>query len=251
LLSAGFWIEAVAVTDSFEQVEGGIQVLEPDGRYRPVSTPLGFTDFAFRNAVAAFDTAYRMLGRTPTVKEVQKFWPRIPTATYSAHYLTPEFKQALEYRGIEWEPESGLSLEQSMALLKLTDPTDRRTTNVKLKELGIPMARFQAWMKQKLFAESYRARSEDNLKDAIPMALNRLIGNAEAGDQKALEKILEMTGRWNPNERQVEDARTVVLKVIESVIKRVTDPEVRRAILGDVQAEVMSFDILNQRAVEG
>lgn len=231
----------------FEEVPGGIRVRDGKNTYHRVPAPDGFTEYMFRNTVAAFDSAYRLQGKLPSVSEVHKFWPGIPVKTISALFLTDEFKQALEHRGINWDPDSGLSLEQSMVLLAVTDFTDRRSLGVKLRDLKVPLARYQAWLKQPLFSESYRRRSEDNLKDAVPLALNRLVGNADAGDQRAIEKVLEITGRYNPAQMQLDDARTVVLSVIESVIRRVTDPEIRREIMNDVQAQVVAFDLTHQR----
>src|SRR5688572_15833275 len=98
------------MSDDFPMIDGGIKVRSKDGRLSPVKTPLGFTDYVFRSAVAAFDTAYRTLGKLPSVTEVHEFWKRIPLKTYSALFVTPEFKQALEYRGIEWEVDNGLSI---------------------------------------------------------------------------------------------------------------------------------------------
>ena len=215
-------------------LEESIIVRDPDGRFKPVQPPEGFTPLAFRNAVAAYDTAYRTLGKQPTVDEVHIIWPKIPKITYSMLFLTEEFRRALLYRGIEFNHETGLTIEQSMALLKLTDPTDRRMTNTKLKDLGIPMARYQAWMKQPLFIGSYKTQSEAGLKEAVPMVLTKLVGNAETGDQRAIEKVLEITGRWNPAAQQVDDARTVVLAIVESVIKHVQDAEIRKEIMADV-----------------
>lgn len=213
---------------------GGISVREPDGRFQPVKTPSGFTDSAFRNAVAAADLAYRTNGQLPSVDDCYRVWPRIPKKTYAALFLSEEFKQALRYRGVEWDSNAGLSLEQGMALLKLTDPSDRRTTGVKLKELGIPMPKYEAWMRQPLFAESYAKRTEALFAGAVPMALNKIVANAEMGDMRAIELILNITGRWNPSAQSVEDARAVVMKVIEAVIKHVPDSSVRAAIMADV-----------------
>lgn len=229
----------------FETFEGGVIVRQADGRFQSAKTPEGFTDLAFRNAIAAYDTAYRTQGRLPSVDEVYKVFPKLPKVTYSTLLLTPEFKQALHYRGIELDSEAGLSLEQSMALLKLTDPTDRRSTSTKLKEMGIPMPKFQAWMKQPMFLASYRERSEKGLAEAIPMVLQRLVGNAEASDQRAIEKVLEITGRWNPAQQQVEDAKTVVLAVVEAVIKHVSDPDVRKEIMADISLVAGTLGALN------
>jgi hypothetical protein len=239
------------VNDNFEQVQSGIRVREAgSNRINRVDTPSGFSDLMFRNVVAAFDTAYRTLGMLPTVTDVHKYYPSAPVKTISALFLTEEFKDAIRYRGIDWSPDSGLSMEQNMALLALSDPTDRRSTSVKMRDLGIPYSRLSAWMRHPLFAQTRMQMSENNLKDAVPMVIDKVIGNAEAGDQRALELILKMTGRWNPDQMQLDDAKTVVLKVVESVIRNVSDAKIRAAILADVQAEVVSFNALHQQAVE-
>ena len=238
--------------DDFELFEGGISVRKPDGRFQPVTTPPGFTDLAFRNAVAAFDTAYRVQGRLPTVDMVHQVWPKIPKKTYSALYLTEEFKQALRYRGIEWDIDNGLSMEQSMVITKLSNPFDRRSISAKLRELGIPMPRYQNWLKQPLFYEALNKISVDAYREALPSIRNRLIGNAESGDQRAIELVFAITGEWDPNQRQLEDARTVVMSMVEAIIARVKDPEVRKQIFADVQGHAAILTMMSQsKALEG
>lgn len=215
---------------------GAIKVRQKDGRFRRVSTPNGVTDELFRNAVAAFDTAYRLNGVVPDVNECHRIWPKITKAVYASLFLTAEFKAALAYRGVDWEPETaGISTEQSYAITALSNPTDRRSQGVKLRELGVSPTKWQAWMRQPLFAEVFRRRAESNLSDAIPIAINALIGNAESGDNQAIKLLFEMTGRYNPTQVALDDARTVVMAMVEAVVKH-TSPEVRELILADVQA---------------
>lgn len=223
------------IDENFASGDGTLTVRDPMGNYRPVETPDGFTDFAFRTIVAAVDTHYRQYGKLPDATETQRIATSYTTKVISSLMMTDEFKLALGYRGVEWKVDSGLSLQQSMALLKLCDWTDSRSTSVKLKELGIPMARYQAWMKQPLFAESYRARTEDALGDAVPLALQKLLGNVEKSDQRAIEKVLEITGRWNPAQQQIEDVRLFVIRCMEAIVKHVPDPVVRQAIMADIR----------------
>jgi len=238
------------MTDEFQQGDGTLAVREQDGRYHRVVTPPGFSDHAFRNIVAATDTLFRLNGSFPSVTEVQKMWPKATVKTISALFVTEAFKEALEYRGVTQDIDSGLSMEQSMALLKLTDFTDRRSTSTKLRELSIPMARYQAWMKQPLFAEHYRNRTEDQFKDASTLALNKLMANMETGDQRAIEKVLEITGRYNPAQQQIEDVRNILVRIVEAIIRNVPDPDVRRAIMNDISAVTESHALL-QRQIEG
>lgn len=219
------------MVDNFEKDDGRIRVRTPKGAIRPVKTPRGFSDHVFRNVLAATDTLFRQNGELPSVDEVQAMWPNASMKTISALMVTDEFRQAMDYRGIQWNVDSGLSEEQQFCILKLNDPGDRRSRKVKLQELGIPMSRFQAWLKWPMFAEALRKGAEDNLKEAIPMAINTIVAEAEV-NYKAAEKVLEITGRYDPNNRQMEDLRLLVTRLVEAVTKHTT-PEQRAAILSD------------------
>lgn len=221
---------------AFDLDDDSVLVVHDDGRVRRSPVPSGVEPHTFRNALAAVDVLYRREGVFPTIDEVYKSWPKITKKTYSKIFATSEFKQALELRGIDMQPSLGLSEEQSMAILLLSDPTDRRTTSTKLRQLGISMPKYQAWMRQPLFSQTLRQRAEQNIGDAIPVALNRLIGNAEAGDQRAIEKLLEVSGRHNPAQTEIANAREVVLRLVEIILSRVHDQPTRNAILQDLTA---------------
>jgi hypothetical protein len=218
-----------------EAFDGGIQVADPAGKFKQIATPDGFTDVAFRNAVSAFDTAYRVNGVVPSVDDMAMLLPNVPKKTLSKVVLTPEFKEALAYRGLSFDPEKdGLSMEQQTTLLKLSDPFDKRALSTKLKELGVPMPRFQAWLKQPLFFEVYNKYSQNAYREALPALRNRLISNAEAGDHKAIELVFAITNEWNPAQQSLEDARVIIMKIVEAITTHVKDPETRKAILTDI-----------------
>lgn len=220
--------------EEFEQFEGGVAVHLPNGDTKHIATPEGFTDSAFRGTLAAFHTAFLRNGKIPSVDEIHELWPRLSKKVISGILGTLEFREALHHRGIQWDAKDGLSMEQQTVLLKLADPFDRRGLASKLKDLGVPMPRFQAWMKQPLFNELFNKQTKDNYVEALPAIRQRLIGNAEAGDQRAIELVFAMTGEWNPNQQHLEDARTIVLKVVEAIIRHVKDAKTREAILSDV-----------------
>ena len=213
-----------------------ILVVNQDGRVRRSPVPEGFDPSVFRDILAAINIYYLRNGVVPTVDEVHKSWDRIPKKTYSKAYATDELAVALDIRGIDMQPTSGISPEQARAIQLLSDPTDRRTLNVKLRQLGISMPKYQNWMRQPLFAELLSKRSEQNLGDAVHVAMNRLIGNADAGDQRAIEKVLEISGRYNPQQQELVNARQVVLVLVEAVLKHVPDKEAKDAILAEVES---------------
>ena len=233
------------MTENFLVANDSIMVRDPKKGFQVVKTPDGITDEQFRNAVAAAYTFYRQTGKLPTTTDLTKVHNSITSKTYSRLMLTDEFKQALRYRGVEWDEDAGLTLEQQSVLIKLQDFTDRRSIGVKLKELGVPMARYQAWLKQPLFRKAHNDAAEAVIQEAVAPALLALSGKAAAGEDRAIEKLLEISGRWNPNAMAAEDAKVVVMTLLEAIIKHVKDPEVKKAIMSEVSLAAGTLEALN------
>lgn len=194
--------------------------------------------------MAAGYTHWRATGALPTVSDITKIIGGVTAPQVSKAMLSDEFKVALAYRGIQWEENAGLTLEQQSVLLKLQDFTDRRSLGVKLRELGVPMARYQAWLRQPLFRKAMNEGAEQILQEAVAPALLALSGKAAAGEDRAIEKLLEISGRWNPNKMAAEDARVVVMTLLEAVIKHVPDPETRKAIMSEVSLAAGTLEAL-------
>ena len=195
--------------------EGRELVIKMDGRVRRSPVPDGFSPAMFRHAVAGADLLYRRKGVMPSLNELVSSWEDFDKKTIAKIWTTPEFKAALEIRGIKFDVKQGLTAEQLYAIQILQDPTDRRTTKTKLEAVGIPIGKYRAWMRNPVFARAMNEQAEHNLGDSVQMALNKLVANAEAGDQRAIEKILEISGRWNPQQQEVQNARTVVMTMME------------------------------------
>jgi hypothetical protein len=190
-------------------------------------------------------------GRVATPLEAHERWPRIPLVTYQKATLELEFQRALELRGIELDPTATLSEIQHLALMKLTDPADRRTERAKLRELGVSWPRYQGWLMNTVFVSEKRKMTERVFGDVQDVALIKLRGNVEAGDQRAIEFALEVTGRYNKNTLAIADARTVVQLVADAVIKNTSgDAATREAILNDIRAAIVGFDMNNRKALE-
>ena len=213
---------------------GTLDVRAPDGRVQVVSVPEGVDAVVFRNVVSAVDTAFRTIGVMPSLNEAYKVFPKIPKSTFGRVWKTEEFARALEARGVQVDPDAGLHPLQQAALVAITDFTSTKTLKAKLESVGATPSQHQAWMKNPLYAESYRERTEAQFKDAVPTAMNALLSNVEKGDQRAIEKVLEITGRYNPNQRELENARVVIVTLVEALQRHVKDPEVMKAILEEV-----------------
>lgn len=235
----------------FEEAASGVIVHTPHGDVKNIPTPKGFDTKTFKGVLAAFHTAYLAAGKIPTVDQVYAVWPKTTKKNISGLMGTLEFRNALNHRGIQFDPKDGLSMEQHTVLLKLSDPFDRRGISAKLRDLGVPMARFQAWQKQPLFSELLNQQTKSNYEEALPAIRQRLIGNAESGDQRAIELVFAMTGEWNPQQQHLDDAKTIILKVVEAIIKHVKDRDVREAILADVSLYAGTLSAVgSQRSLE-
>ena len=61
---------------------------------------------------------------------------------------------------------------------------------------------------------------------------------------RAIEKILEISGRWNPQQQEVQNARTVVMLVMEVLQEELAgDTEKLSRILDRVRAKVSVLSI--------
>lgn len=226
------------------ETEGRELVIQADGRVLRSPVPDDFSPAMFRHIVAAIDRLYRRNGIIPTPAEVARDWEGFQVKVVQKAFATEELKSALRIRGVEMDAKAGLTDEQLYALTILQDPTDRRTTSAKLRDIGISMAKYQGWMRNPVFSGYMNTQAEHNLGDAVQMALNRMIGNAEAGDQRALEKILEMSGRWNPQQQELQNARTVVLTFMEVIQSEIDDPALLARINSKVRSKLDSLTIV-------
>lgn len=231
------------MTERDFEVEGNELVIKTDGRVVRSPVPQELDPKVFRHIVAAVDLLYRQTGAVPSEKDVLRHWEGFHPKTVQIAMASDEIRDALQIRGIQWDVKLGLNAEQLNALLLLQDPTDLRSTSAKLKDIGVPMARYRAWMRNPGFAKQMTQQSEANLGDAVQMALNKLIGNAEAGDMRAIEKILEISGRWNPQQTEVENARQVVMIVLEALEKHAS-PEVLRSVMEEVQGKTRNLSVM-------
>lgn len=200
----------------------------------PLPVPRGFSAVSFRNGLAAAYTAFMAHGKIPTPAEMHEVWGRIPEKTYAELVLTDEFKQALRHRGVDWDDNSGLSYEQSLTIDKLSDPSDRRGEGAKIKDLGVSPVVLAAWKKNPLFMKVLRDRSESNLQEHLPAVMNALVGSAQGGNMQAIDRVLAMTGRYDPSNREVIVLREMIQQLLRIITLRVPDAEIRQAIADDI-----------------
>ena len=223
-----------------DEMTGKLQIVT-DGRVVSSPVPRGFDPVEFRHIVAAIDMLYRRNGVLPTEEEVLATWT-FKKKTVQRAFQSEELKSALTLRGIQWDPKDGLTQQQLNTMLLLQNPSDMRTTEKKLESIGVSMTQYRAWMRNPLFKSQMEQQAEHNLGDSVQMAINKLIANAEGGDIQAINKVLEISGRWNPQQQEVQNARTVLTVFIEA-LERHASPEVLRSVMEEVQGKTRMLSI--------
>lgn len=223
-------------------VEGkDVTVVDLRGGIHPLVPPEGVTPLAFRTILSAIHTMYLFDEQVPQFDEILTKYPNIRKSDLLASWESEALAKGLDLRGVAWNANTGLSMQQEMLIMALADPTDRRSPETVLRKMGIPGTTYRTWQKNPMFAAHLERATYSSYKEGVPLARRALIGNAVAGNQQAIELLFRITGEFDPQNRAEQDMKLVVTTVIESVLRHVQDPELRRAILSDTEAAVVGF----------
>lgn len=161
----------------------------------------------------------------------------------------PEFRTRCQLRGISWPKKwdrlkhdsavirSRLTPDQVMALQIVTDPTNNRTLQQKLKQAGITYATWRNWMREPNFADAVKTTAEEMLQDMIAPTHTTIARKASSGDIAAANLLYQLTGRHDPNKQQMLEFTKVIGLLLEVISRHVTDP----AVLGRVTQD---FDVV-------
>lgn len=152
-----------------------------------------------------------------------------------------EFVQALVARGIRLSGVTDndtaiLTEEQLVCANTLLDVSDNRSRKKKLAELGIPTQKYEAWLRDPAYQSYIRQRGENILGDNTHEAHLALVDRVRAGDVTAIKYYNEITGRYVPGLRDRVDANALVMRVLEIIQRRVTDPQLQAAVAEDLIA---------------
>lgn len=232
---------------AFEVQGRNVVIRNTDGRVQVQNVPKGISPDTFRHVLSAVDVHYNSTGIYPTPRQAQTYFPSVPLPTYGRVMASQEFEDACVKRGIHSERVNGLTDQQAFALTVLSDFTDKRSTARRLADIGVPLAQYRAWMRQPLFSRLHNERAEQNAADVVPVALNRLVGNIEDGDQRAIEFGLRMTGRYDPTQAEAQNARAIIVTVMELVMQH-ADEETQKKILDGIEKKMQMLTVM--KAVE-
>lgn len=149
---------------------------------------------------------------------------QLPLKIVGELFALPKFQRAAESRGILLGRPDGLTTEQEQALRLYFSGDDREQLASHAKKLaraGVTPAKWRGWLRQAPFESAVRELTSDVLGDSVHVAKARLAQKVDAGDQKAIEFVLKMTGEYDPN------APAVDMDLIFRVIGQVLEEELR------------------------
>lgn len=208
----------------------------------------GMTFNFWRRAINAAAWTYRT-EHTLDVENVSEFGNLDPTMLQRL-YRTPEFAKALELRGVTavW---LGLSERQLMVLTLVTDLSDRRGLNTKLRQASVPGWEWEQWLSDPKFAKVVRSQSEDLLVSHNPLINMALVQRAEGGDLPSIKYVNELTGRWDPDAKQAINVREMLMGVIDILNNSIKDPELLREIGGKLAALSGGTGMMTEQEIGG
>lgn len=162
--------------------------------------------------------------------------------TVKNYWKNADFRAALNARGVTFanEADSGkaLTYAQLQVANMLMNIMDKRSLREKLQAANLPgvtPAQVGAWMRQPAFQEHLRRRAQVLFDDADVSANLALVKAIDAGDLKAIQLFMEMTGRYTPRSTVDVNIHAVLARVVEIVSIHVRDPAILEAIAHDME----------------
>lgn len=163
-----------------------------------------------------------------------------------------ETNHALAVRGVSTEIH--LTAEQDYVISILGDTSSKLNYNERMRKAGISQAKLTAWRKNPVFDQAMKGLAEQVTAnhDVALFELGRKVGE---GDMRAIEKSLEISGRYNPAQQSTVDALVLINRVVEILSVHLGDhPDLFRAIakdLGEVQQETRQIESKNHNTIFG
>ena len=158
-----------------------------------------------------------------------------------AEALLEEFKvntlvhKSLTARGIVYPPRRDyLNDRQLAAVATMTNYTDRRSDEKKLRDLGITTREWSTWMLDNSFIGYLQERSERMFQHAQHEAHLGLIKGMRNGNVASVKLFNEMSGRHNPEAENNFNIRVLLHGIIEVLQGEIKDPIALHRIAGKI-----------------
>lgn len=158
----------------------------------------------------------------------------LPMEKVGYYLRQEETTHALAIRGVSTDIH--LTPEQDYALSILTDTSSNASWNARMRKAGLSNAKLLAWRQNPTFDQALKGMAEQITQnhDVALIELGRLVGD---GNQRAIEKSLEISGRYNPAQQSTVDAIALVNRVTEILAEHLSDqPDLLKAVAKDLAA---------------
>lgn len=199
---------------------------------------------AMEDLLTVFATLYRTDpkfggSRMPGIPDLQAACPQWPVTVITRALQSEKFAFHCIERGIPYirskAMRAGLTAEQMYVASIMLDMGTVGDTKARLRKAGISWATWQTWMKNPVFRKMIQAGADAILQDSY-LGINRaMVQQAEKGDVSAAKFVFELTGRYDPNAKQVMEVQAVISSMLEIIQKNVTDPTTLSKIASDMQ----------------
>lgn len=235
--------------DDDEEVARPVPITRHVVRY---DCPEGIPEGRYRTVVGAAYTAYTMDGKVPDQERIRQLTGKNYTKRVIGEIIATEnFKNAMLTRGVPWKNGDGLTAQQMYTLQILTNPTDRRELRAKLKSAGVTYPMYRAWMNQPHFSNYMHQVTENMLLKHVPDFNVVLTNKALAGDVNALKFAYELSGRHDPNRKEVLDLQAIVGALLEVITTNIKDPEVLMKIQAELQLTLVARNVIKGEITNG
>lgn len=177
----------------------------------------------FVRALRAAEKVQR-IGLEVSAQAISEIDKGLPANVVAELFGLAKFQRAAAARGILLGRPDGLSTEQDQALRLYFSGDDREmlaSHAAKLKRAGVTPSQWRGWLRQPAFEAAVRELTTDVLGDSVHVAKARLAQKVDAGDQKAIEFVLKMTGEYDPNAPAIDMDRVfmVIGQVLEEELR--------------------------------
>lgn len=133
---------------------------------------------------------------------------------------TEKWGYAMARRGVPWNAEADTLTPLQQSFLQLYFDTATPATHaMKLRQANVSSQMLQGWLRQPVFAREMERMRQLVLKDGLHLATQRLVDLADAGDLKAIDRVMAFNG---------DDFRTLTgedVNALLSVVFEVLDEE--------------------------
>ena len=195
-----------------------------------------------------YEQEWMLHGNIPTADRCEGFGftkQLISKAHADAEFRTALIARGIRLAGVTDEHTGILTEDQLICANTLLDVSDNRSRKKKLQELGIPTQKYEAWLRDPAYQQYVRQRGENVLGDNSHEAHLALVDRVRAGDVTAIKYYNEITGRYVSGLKDSVDANGIVMRVLEIIQRRVTDPSLQAAIADDLVALAKGSDTSN------